>query len=79
MVKTNPLVLLLQVDLVNTKESLLSVCDKKIYKIKENLPHWEELENVELCILIKISSTYADLVLFYELHVYKMLTSYALG
>jgi len=25
------------------QESILPVCDKPLYKIKENIPHWEEL------------------------------------
>jgi len=33
-------------DLDNTKESILPVCDKLLHNIKENLPHWEELENI---------------------------------
>jgi len=35
-----------QSDLENTKESLLPDCDKTFHKIKENLPHWEELEKL---------------------------------
>jgi len=35
-----------QADVVNTKESLLPDCDKPYHKIKENLPHWEEPENL---------------------------------
>ena len=34
-----------QSDLENTKESILPV-DKPYHKIKENMPHGEELENV---------------------------------
>jgi len=30
----------------NTKESILSVCDKPYHKIKENMPHGEELANL---------------------------------
>jgi len=33
-------------DQVNTKEILLPVRDKPYHKIKEYLPHWEELENL---------------------------------
>ena len=33
-------------DLENTKESILPVCDKPYHKIKENMPHAEELENL---------------------------------
>jgi len=36
----------LQSDLENTKESILPVCDKPYHKIKENMPHGEELENL---------------------------------
>jgi len=35
-----------QSDLENTKESIFPVCDKPLHKIKENLPHWEEHENL---------------------------------
>jgi len=35
-----------QSDLENTKESILSVGDKHHHKMKENLPHLEEIENV---------------------------------
>jgi len=35
-----------QVDPVNTKESLLPVCDKPYHKIKDNLPHLEEDANI---------------------------------
>ena len=38
--------------LENTNESILPVCDKPYHKIKENLPHSEELEklwNYALC------------------------------
>jgi len=31
---------------VNAKESLLPVFYKPYHKIKENLPHWEELEHL---------------------------------
>ena len=31
---------------MNAKDILLLVCDKPYHKIKDNLPHWEELENV---------------------------------
>ena len=33
-------------DLENTKESILPVCDKPYHKIKENMPHGEELEKI---------------------------------
>jgi len=36
----------LQSDLENTKESILPVCDKPYYKIKENMPFGEEFENL---------------------------------
>ena len=35
-----------QSDLENTKESILSVCDKPYHKIKETMPLGEELENL---------------------------------
>jgi len=35
-----------QADLINTKENILPDCDKPYPKIKENLPHWEEFENM---------------------------------
>ena len=28
------------------QESILPVCDKPLYKIKENIPHWEKLKNL---------------------------------
>jgi len=47
MVKINPVdkgyIVMWQADLVNTKESLLPVCDKLHHNIKEKLSHWEEL------------------------------------
>jgi len=50
MVKISPMdygyIVRWQADLVNTKENLLPVCDYPYHKIKENLPHWEELENL---------------------------------
>ena len=33
-------------DLVNTKESILPVCDKPYHTVKENLPQWVELEHL---------------------------------
>ena len=33
-------------DIENTKESILSVCDKPYHKIKENMPLGKELENL---------------------------------
>jgi len=30
----------------NTKDGILSVCDKPYHKIKENIPQWEELDNL---------------------------------
>jgi len=45
MVKINPMdkgdIVRWQADLVNTKESILPVCDKLYHKIKENLLQWE--------------------------------------
>ena len=33
-------------DLENTRENILSVCDKPYYKIKENMPLEEELKHL---------------------------------
>jgi len=33
-----------QYNLENTKESIFPVCDKYFHKIKENIPHEEELQ-----------------------------------
>jgi len=35
-----------QYDLKYTKDSILLVCDKPYHKIKENLPHWEDIETL---------------------------------
>ena len=40
-----------QSDLEYTKEGIVTVCDKPCHKIKENLPHWEELEKLWNCAL----------------------------
>jgi len=44
-----------QGDLVKTKGILLPVCDKPYCKVKENLPHWEELEHLWNYALLCIS------------------------
>jgi len=48
MINFNPIDrIILSGDLENTKESILPVCDiNPLHKIKENLPHWEELEKL---------------------------------
>jgi len=35
-----------QSDLLNTKEIAVPDSDQPYHKIKENIPHWEELENL---------------------------------
>jgi len=41
-----------QSDLENTKESILPVCDNSYHKIKENMPHGEEIENLWIYLLV---------------------------
>jgi len=49
MVNCNPIdkdyIVSSQANIENTKASILHVCDKPYHKIKENLPHWKELEH----------------------------------